>query len=381
MLHNAAMPDEILDAAVEIGIAAYCFAPGLDESAIQDSLTARGVAPWLAARLVFFLPIAFGRPLLTECQLSDTYQVDGQEHVLADDPVWRAIVDRVEHAYPDERSSISARSSEVAAMNQFLHAQPDRDESVRELAFSSPMLVYPFPPLPHIKSGPHEQSGGVPSPSSIFRQLLEAHEQTVVEEGGAFLAGELRFGARVHPQQSQRAEALVDFFVEHPKLHTHRLIERFVGAGETWKEALGQSIMQFERISLHVLISGLLDASSCCEQVEWEDLPASRRPARFQICFSRALLSSGNPPLISPLIDELTTALTASALSNAVHGLSVGLYFDGSRLVGCQVLLDNHQWSEGVRIASALKWTKDNTGLRAWGLRWFALLLPLPAPP
>jgi hypothetical protein len=50
------------DAAVEVGVAAFCAGeqPPTNEE-VRDLLTGAGVEPWLAGRLLIFLPMAYTR--------------------------------------------------------------------------------------------------------------------------------------------------------------------------------------------------------------------------------------------------------------------------------------------------------------------------------
>jgi hypothetical protein len=62
----------IVDAAVEVGIAAFCAGeePPSDEE-VWGRLTGAGVEPWLAERLLIFLPMAYTRRLLPDVQYPD----------------------------------------------------------------------------------------------------------------------------------------------------------------------------------------------------------------------------------------------------------------------------------------------------------------------
>lgn len=329
----------------------------------------RGIAPWLAIRLVYFLPLALGRLLLRDCALRDSYVAGEEEHALADDAVWVAAERRARQASRDEVEAIGMRSSEVSAVNQFLRAHPERADTLGELEFSSPTLGQALPP-------PEPGDGGAPSPALAFRQFLEGHGYEVREVDGGMCTGALRFGAVVYPWEASRAQLQVDFTIEHPALAVPRLLESFAGFGETWNDALRQTIVKFERNTLHVLIAGLLDRGSCPEQVEWE--PLGDAAGGFELCFGGMLqtFGTGKAPLLGPLIDDLKAALAGGALAAAVHGLRVFLAYDGSALSVCEVLLDNEVWEEGVCIAEARDW---RTGEETWGVRWFALVVPKPS--
>jgi len=50
--------------AIELGVIAFLAHSEAGDGAVQDWLEALGVQPWLTARLVTWLPVAFGRRLL-----------------------------------------------------------------------------------------------------------------------------------------------------------------------------------------------------------------------------------------------------------------------------------------------------------------------------
>lgn len=388
----------MLDAAVEIGISLFLAAPEQDDPELESKLLTGGFPPWLAARLLFFVPLAFGRRLLGECQLANAYTAGGQQHPLEEDPVWRAVTARAAQASRDEIGALAPRSSEISAVNSFLESHPDRADALGELQLSAPTRVNALPPIeaseaPEPPEAPEAKrdgasigDGGVPSPALAFRRYLEGHGHAVREDGGALFTGELRFGARVFPRPAAKwPQVQVDFYVAHPSLAAPYLLESFAGAGERWGDALRQTIVKFERGSLHVLIAGLLDRGSCADQVEWEPLG----DAPFELCLGGALQTFGpaKAPRLAALIDRLKSALAAAALTAKVHGLRVFLAHDGARLTVVEVLLDNELWPPGVQLAEAMDWSGrdaakgENEGEQddakgGWGVRWFAMVVP-----
>lgn len=61
------------DAAVEVGVAAFCAGPEApSDEDVRKRLTGTGVEPWLAERLLVFLPMAFTRRLLPDVRYPDT---------------------------------------------------------------------------------------------------------------------------------------------------------------------------------------------------------------------------------------------------------------------------------------------------------------------
>ncbi len=365
----------MLDAAIEVGVGAFLFGAERDDGEIEEKLVAEGMERWLAARLVLFLPLAFGRVLLSDCKLSGAYSMDGLLHQLMDDPVWPELQRRARQASREELSAIATRSSEVAAVNQFLAQHPERADALGELAFSPPTLVQALVARPEGS----DASGGVTSPALAFRQFLEGHGHPVTsDEHGVLHTGELAFGALVYPRDGAGPRVQVDFYVRHPKLATPRLLESFAGFGATWADALKQTIQKFERGSLHVLIAGLLDPTSCADQVEWE--PLGDTAGAHELCLGGQLqvFGPGKPPLLGPFIEELKRALVANppwpeAAPGKAHGLRVFAAHDGTELTGYEVLVDGDSWEAGQALLEARDW---RTGDEMWGVRWFGLIVP-----
>ncbi len=381
----------MLDAAVEVGIGAFLFGQERDDGELEEKLVAEGVERWLASRLILLLPLAFGRVLLDGCKLSDRYSVDGETYPLADDPVWVAVERRARQASREELSAIATRSSEVSAVNQYLTDHPEGADSLGELAFSHPTFVTPLPPLPGADG---DACGGVASPALAFRQLLEAHHYAVTggERGadgahaeppahGELRAGALAFGAFVYPRQGTPPRVQVDYYVRHPALAAPRLLESFAGYGDTWSDAIKQTIQKFERGSLHVLIAGLLDPSSCTDQVDWE--PLGDAAGAYELCLGGQLqvIGPAEPPLLGPFLDELKRALAASppwpaeesSGAKKAHGLRVFVAHDGTQLMGYEVLVDSETWEAGQALLTQRDW---RTGDESWGVRWFGLVVP-----
>lgn len=371
----------MLDAAIEVGIGAFLFGQERDDGEIEEKLVAEGVERWLAARLILLLPLAFGRVLLEECKLSDRYSMAGETYALADDPVWVAVERRARHASREELSAIATRSSELSAVNQYLTDHPEGADSLGKLSFSHPTFVTPLPPLPGADG---DASGGVASPALAFRQFLEAHNHAVTGGdgggGGELRTGELAFGAFVYPREGSPPRVQVDYYVRHPKLAVPRLLESFAGYGDTWSDAIKQTIQKFERGSLHVLIAGLLDSSSCADQVDWE--PLGDAAGAYELCLGGQLqvIGPGKPPLLGPFLNELKRTLASSPPwpteepgAAKAHGLRVFVAHDGTQLMGYEVLVDSDTWTAGQTLLEERDW---RTGDESWGVRWFGLIVP-----
>jgi hypothetical protein len=119
---------------------------------IYRALVAEGMKPAIAADLVLFLPIAYGRLILDqlEVRFSDFFRrrlANGdltEERSLSSDPTWNAVA---EFARKEVRSGVSRnqllavamRSAEFDAANQLLH----RGSEIHDLRFTPVVLLWP----------------------------------------------------------------------------------------------------------------------------------------------------------------------------------------------------------------------------------------------
>jgi hypothetical protein len=345
----------MFEAAVEVGIAAFLAQREGPDEDVQAFLEKTGVEPWLAQRLVVYLPIAFGRRLLPGATLSDLIDEGGTTRRLDQDPVYVAAQERVERAIREEVSAISVRSSEVSAANSALRA----GSKIEDMAFSPVALLRPLAPA-------GDGHGGVPSPRDAFVELLAGHGYPVEEP--------LSVDARVFPRVQERSVGVqVDFAIAHPSLAVPILLESFAGWGDSWRGAIGQAVEKFEYSSLHPLIAGLLDRAACADQVQWERLEHPGGP--FGVVFSGQLVLYAREPVpnLGPLVDSIKKALGAERLSRAVHAVRVYVCWKKSEMVACEVLLDNEEWQEGEELAAAYAWPRTDG---VWGSRLFLVLVP-----
>lgn len=123
----------------------------LDDLGIYKALLADGLRPPLAARLIEFVPLAYGRVLLTKtgARFSDSFQrklPTGvlQERLLSSEPVWNAAL---EFARRESQRDISVqdflvvagRSAEFQAANELLN----RGSELENLVFTPYRLPWP----------------------------------------------------------------------------------------------------------------------------------------------------------------------------------------------------------------------------------------------
>jgi hypothetical protein len=151
-------------------------------------------------------------------------------------------------------------------------------------------------------------------------------------------------------------------------------VESFAGVGSTWREAVNECIVKFERASLHPIVAGLLDRGACQDQVSWEPFP--HRAGHFDLCLGPQMTlytREAGPPL-APLIDQLLWALREVPLSRAIHSLRLFTSHQDGRLQTNEVLLDGEPWADGEAIVAAAP--PPAVAAREIGTRVFGLLVP-----
>lgn len=357
----------MFDEALAVGVAAFLEG---DEWPTDDIVMARledaGVERWLVERLLVFLPLAFGRVVLGRlgARASDEFVDGSTPRLLADEPLFTAASMRAEDADAAELKRIGIRSSELQWLNSMLFAGSQPED-----------LVVPPVALPEPLTAAAGGDGGVPSPRSAFAAFLAGHGFAA---DSPQRVGELEFDARVfvHPCPSpMQVIAQVDFVVRHPSLARECLLESFAGLGDTWREALGQSIALFERASLHPIIAGLLDRSACQDQVRWESF--AHPSGSFDLCLGPqiTLFAQESAPPAGPLLDRLLEALRTVPLSRAVHWLRLFTCHQDGQLHTNGVLLDGEPWALGEATCASAPPPATSEMI---GVRIFALLIPTP---
>ena len=328
----------MFDAAVEAGVAALMQGDESPSDAdILDRLESQGVAGWLAQRLVFFLPLAFGRLVLRGVQLSNDYD-DGTLRRLDADPVYAAAQERAARAHRGEVERIGLRSAEVNAVNNALYA----GSRLEDLAAGPPVALSPLPP-------PGEGDGGVPSPRRLLAETLAQHGLPV-QDGTR--VGALHFDARVFSHPAPAGVLVqVDVVLRHPALAADPLIESLAGWGETWRAAIGQSIAKFAVCSLHPIVAALL-RSGDDDQVA--RIPVEHPAGRFEFYAGPTItMFAETGPGVAAVLTPLLDALRSLPLTRAVHGLRIFFEHSNGALNVNEVLLDNQPWEQGQAIVAA----------------------------
>jgi hypothetical protein len=123
----------------------------LGDEAIYQKLVAEGVESRLAARLVEFLPIAYGRFLLERSgpRFSEYFQrrlLSGpsEELLLSSEPVWNAAVafartEAIQGVLAQDFLAVAGRSAEFQAANQLLN----QGSKLQDLVFTPYVLLWP----------------------------------------------------------------------------------------------------------------------------------------------------------------------------------------------------------------------------------------------
>lgn len=324
------------DAAVEVGIAAFCAGeePPIDED-VWGRLTEAGVEPWLAERLLIFLPMAYTRRLLPDVSYPDGLVAPGGRVSLSAEPVFVAALGRAQRAGRGEVERIAVRSSEFNAINNLLHA----GSKLSDLMLSEAALVQDLEPV-------EQGDGGVPSPRAVFEDFLRGH--------GVPLDGETKVDAKlfVHPAPAGVVMAQVDFAVSHPALAKPWLVESFAGHGATWRDAIGGAVSMFNLGALHPIVDGLLRPGAAPDQVERERYEHPSGAFELVLGAQINLFTDRSVPSAEPLLDRLLEALRAEPLTRKVHGLRLFIAYHDGQLQTNEVLLDSEQWPGGEAVVA-----------------------------
>ncbi|MFE9103895.1 DUF6348 family protein [Actinomadura geliboluensis] len=324
------------ESAVEVGIAAFCAGaepPSDDE--VRERLTGAGVEPWLAERLLVFLPMAFTRRLLPDVSYTDAVTAPGGQIRLADEPVFTAAFARAQQADRGEIERVALRSAEFNVINQALND----GAQMSDLALGEVRLMDDLaPPVPG--------DGGVPSPRVVFEELLRGHG--VVPGDGTSVDARLF----VHPAPAGLVMGQIDFAVSHPALAGPRLVESFAGPGATWRGAISEAVHKFERGALHPIVEGLLRPGAAPGQVERERY--EHPGGAFELVLGAQLNMFADRPVppAAPLLDGLLDALRSQPLTRQVHWMRFFVAHHNGQLQTNEVLLDGAAWPAGEAVAA-----------------------------
>jgi hypothetical protein len=345
----------VWETAVAAGIAAFTAGgEGPSDEEVLDRLRRLGVAPWLAMRLLVFLPLAFGRVLAPQASYADTYtDTDGagggQQRPLAEEPVFAAAVERARYGSRVELERIGYRSAEIDAINQALH----NGSQLADLVLS-PVVV---PRLEPAAAG----DGGVPSALLGFRGLLAGHGATDADTE-----------VWIFPQpRMDVAFAQFDFRLRHPALAGGIVVESVAGIGADWRAAVTRALTTFSS-SLHPLVAALFNRSVAAGQVEWDRL--EHPGGAFELCLGPQFNAYGAHDVsFRPALGPVLARLQEVSLSREVHTLRLfRMVRDGEQLAN-EVLLDSQAWPAG---AAAVAGAPLDSAPGVVAMRLFAVLIP-----
>ncbi|GIF06561.1 DUF6348 family protein [Actinoplanes siamensis] len=354
----------MFDEAVVVAVTAFCeSAEPVPGDAVKNKLLSGGLEPWLADRLTYFLPLAFGRRILDGVELDDRFLDGDTERRLADDPVFQAAARRATVADDSEIARIAGYSSEVAAVGQAL-----RDGA--QLEHVTLGMVALAEPLPPIGNG----SGGVPSPASVFAHWMAAYG---VALGSDLTLGETEFRATLaaHPRPApELVVAQVNFAVNHPALARPWMVESCVGVAPTWKDAIFQTLAMFERAVAYPMIAALLDRRVAAEHVHIERYEHPAGAFDLLLGAQVDLFATEPVPSAEPLLDQLLAALREVPLSRAVHALRFFMAYQDGQMLTNEVFLDGEPWEVGMKVSASAPAPLPGGPV---GVRVFAFLVPV----
>jgi hypothetical protein len=323
---------------------------------VWERLTGAGVEPWLAERLLIFLPMAYTRRLLPDVSYQDRLVTPGGMVNLSAERVFVAAAGRAQQASRAEVGRIAVRSSEFNAINKLLND----GSKLPDIRLTEVALVENLAPV-------EQGDGGVPSPRAMFEGLLRGH--------GVALDGEAKVDANlfVHPAPAGVVMAQVDFALSHPALAKPWLVESFAGHGTTWRDAIGEAVGKFSLGALHPIIGGVLRPGTAPDRVERERYEHPNGPFELVLGAQTNLFTDRPVPSAGPLLHQLLEVLRAEPLTRAVHWLRLfTAYRDGQQQTN-EVLLDSEQWPGGETVVANSE-APLSDGMVA--VRVFGLLVP-----
>ena len=208
--------------------------------------------------------------------------------------------------------------------------------------------------------------------------LLRGHGLSVTRDGErvAVERGGLALQARAHHHE-RKAGALIQLDVlaySATHLADRRLVESFVGVGDSSDAAIHDAVDKFRRAALHVLLASFVSRELGADQVEWGRWAGSARS--WDVCLG-PLLAVGYDTAITPeyagLLDQMKQLFVAEAAAG-VHWLRAFHMSAGATVYPSEALLDNAPWPGGTQAMDSWPWLASK---RARSLRHFMIALPV----
>lgn len=357
--------------AIELGIATFLSHPREPDEVLRQTLDRLGVEPWLASRLLLWLPVAFGRAALGEVTFSDAYTVEdapGTELLASDDPIYAAAAERAKTMSRDEARVIAARSAELTAVSNYFTAEERRGRtpSFADVPLPALSLATALHPIP-------DGDGGIPEPRAFLARFFAALGLAVAEvPGEGFVSGELRGDVRVFPKLDQPPLCgQVDYRFTHPSVVGGLVIESNAAVGQTWRDAVHHSLRTFMQSSLHVILATLVGPEMGRDQVSWEHW--AHHSGSYRACLGAHFFTGGDPLDIAPLVDALRVAFEDEQTERGVHSVRLFTGRSGGRVLGEEVLLDGQPWEAGLAALRAFPWPRRTS---FYSSRLFLMLSP-----
>ena len=155
------------------------------------------------------------------------------------------------------------------------------------------------------------------------------------------------------------------------------LVESCAGWGADFDEALGTSLQNFSRYSLHPLLSAFFRHDGCNQvEVETWRIGDTDWTAHIGGLTSVDFGSTGKDPtglVPAKLFPTIETLLKQQDFAQVPHWLRVYRWTAPQGTTNVEVLLDNEHWTEAEQAVAQLDW-KPHTD--AWQTRLFMALVP-----
>lgn len=358
-----------------IRLAIATFAGQLDapDDVLVKLLTDVGVAPGVAARLVVFVPFAFGRVMLTATGVTTTpkylYGEQGDEADVSSEPIFVATAEMTQKEIPAEAvRAIGQRSSEVQAFTE-LAAKGNKPEDV---TFSTPRLPLVAPATDEALVVPHRDRA-----RGAMQAVFTAMKVPFTVKGTEIDLGEgAALEARVFPRRvtAQVVELQLDVRLKGPILGDRALIESFAGAGPNLNAAVDGAIAKFASASLPILLGAVLvREGGWDQQCEWQTWETPK--GTWHACVGPLLQQNAvqmKPIAVGQFLERLKERWLAQPQQPKLHWVRF-YYAHRGGPIGGEVLVDNQPWPD--MLAELMKWPWPESA-EFYAVRLFFVLIP-----
>lgn len=358
---------------IRLAIAAFAGQLDAPDEQLVGLLTASGVSPTLAARLVVFVPFALGRVVVLSAGAKAMpkygYGALGDHADLEAEPVFVVATEMAQKEIPAEAvRAIAQRSPEFQAFTD----QVSKGNKAEEIQFSAALLPLVAPPTDEPVTVPHRERA-----RAAMAAVFTAMKVPATLAGVEFDLGEGAFiEARIFPRRitPQVVELQLDVRLRGPILGDRPLVESFAGAGPNLMNAIDGAIAKFASASLPLLLGAVLVREGPWDQqIEWQTWESPH--GNWHACLGPLLqqnASQSKPMNVGPFIEKLKERWLAQAQPNKLHWVRF-YYAHRGGPVGGEVLVDNQPWPD--MLAELMKWPWP-AAADFYALRLFFVLLP-----